>query len=137
MLGSRYRRLALATALATTTSGCTSPFAVDCTTQAVPSFSITVVDESSLDPIGAGSTLSWTGAATGSSSIDATNTGHNSFALDGPFEVAGSFQLRVTHAGYADWTRAVRISRDECHVRTGRVTAQMVPADTALSAARR
>ena len=134
MMRSGYWRLVVAIALAAPIGACTSPIGIACTEQPVPSFVVTVVDATSLDPIGAGSTLSWTGAATGTSSIAATDTAHNGDALSGAYEVAGSFQLRVTHAGYADWTRAVRISRDQCHVITGNVTAQMQRVAATLSA---
>lgn len=44
-------------------------------------------------------------------------------------ERAGVYVVTVKKAGYRDWTRAdVAVERDECHVRTALVRAELAPA---------
>jgi hypothetical protein len=121
---SRWHSL-VAIALALFVTGCSAMTDIECTDEARGSFAVVVRDSLTAAPISAGSTLSWTGASTGASSIAAGDTARNGGALSGPFEVPGRFQLRVTHAGYRDWTTTIQVPHDRCHVHGVSVTALM------------
>lgn len=47
--------------------------------------------------------------------------------LGGVYERSGRYEVVITHPGYQMWTRkGVRVSKDTCHVRTVRLTAQLI-----------
>ena len=49
--------------------------------------------------------------------------------LGGANEHAGLFTVTVTKSGYRDWTKSdVRVTADECHVNTTKLTALLQPA---------
>lgn len=53
-------------------------------------------------------------------------TAHTSESLQAAPERPGTYEIVVHHEGFQDWhTRGVRVTADECHVRTIRVVASM------------
>jgi len=57
---------------------------------------------------------------------------HPFAAYDGPYslarERAGTYTVTVEQQGYRLWSRpGVRVTRDECHVRTVSITARLQP----------
>jgi hypothetical protein len=93
-------------------------FGVACETIALPGIQVTVRD-------------SVTGAAISDARVIArlgTAADTARFPLDGvyplAYEKAGTFEVLVQHAAYRTWVRTnVRVTEDECHVKTVPVTA--------------
>jgi hypothetical protein len=121
-LSRRIRRLAGVGAVVLGLAGCESPTEpVVCTAIAVQAITLTVVD-----------------GASGQRICDATVTAvEGSFSevlppfpgsatectYSGPTERAGTYEVRVSRAGYLPATTSnVRVSRDECHVIPVRLT---------------
>lgn len=51
-------------------------------------------------------------------------TPQDSLFREGPDERAGTYDLTISHPGYATWTRSnIVVSRDACHVRTVQILA--------------
>ena len=113
------RALVLAAVVAI--AGCSSEpdGPIVCTAIAVPALAVTVVD-----------------AATGARVCDADVVAvegafrealmgfgdASSCTYSGPFERPGAYTVQVTRAGYQPATASARVTADECHVQTQRVT---------------
>lgn len=102
---------------------------VVCTTEIRPAVSLTVMD--SLTGLGGPmSALTITirdGVARDSVFVSTLAAGIAPFSLGLAYERKGTYQLDVTAAGYAPWSRAgVSVTGDLCHVTTVVVTARLV-----------
>jgi hypothetical protein len=50
----------------------------------------------------------------------------NAPTVSAAYERAGTYIVQVRHAGYREWERRnVHVTRDECHVRTVRLRAEL------------
>lgn len=69
------------------------------------------------------------GAYADSSAMPANRPDLDALPLWGAGERAGLYAITVRKPGFADWKKAgVRVTRDECHVNTRELTAQLVRA---------
>lgn len=110
--------------------GCDNPFASDvCTLGASAAVEVRVEDAISGQPLAAGSTLLLReGAFVDSVAIPLDATGFDDRPLVTPnsIERAGTYEVIVRRAGYAEWARAdVVVTAGRCNVRTVRLTAQL------------
>ena len=98
---------------------------VACTTEARPAISVDVRD-------------STTGARIGRNAIVVArqgtfvDTAFSTSVFDGPHGLAhertGTYTVTVDQQGYRQWSRAlVRVTKDECHVRTVELVARLQP----------
>lgn len=98
-----------------------------CTTEAVPALVVEVRDAvtgapAAADAIGRAEDGDFNAVLVGSDrGVDALN-------LYGAFERAGTYRITVQKSGYAAWQKVgVDVSRDECHVRTVHLRADLQP----------
>ena len=117
------RTLLVPLALAATLHvGCVEPGGVDCTSIAIPSVSVAVVDEAGVAVPDADVTY------TGGSFVDAPcNEGPDGTWSCG-FEVPGEIMIRAVADGFAPVEQEVFVDSDECHVITETVTVTLTPA---------
>ena len=92
-----------------------------CTTEARPSVLLTVVDPQRAPLAGATATFQVNGGSAQTQLCDANGL----CAL--AFELAGEFSISASKAGYLPATGTLRVSRDECHVITARLTLTLRP----------
>lgn len=95
-----------------------------CTLQAVPAVSVEVLDSARNVPVGRGAQII---ARDGAFADTVSFT-----AYDGPYglapERAGTYTVTVQQQGYLLWSvSGIRVSRDECHVRTATLRARLQP----------
>lgn len=114
-------------AAATTLLGCSVFDPLDCTTEARPAITVAVLDSVTNEPVGEGGTITATNGTTVYSAVT-----HDDYP--GPYQLAhekaGQFTVAVEMSGYARWSRDdVRVTRDECHVRTVSLTALLQPSE--------
>lgn len=95
-----------------------------CTKQFVYGLTVTVVDQSTSNPIAAAATMT---LRDGSYEEVVTDSWDGS-TLSGAGERPGTYTITIEHPAYTTWTRAgVTISADECHVIPVALTAELVP----------
>lgn len=115
----RFVRTGAVVAAIAGTAGCgifTGPVA--CTDILVPGIAVDVRDSQSNAQITDGLRV----IARDGAFADTAENGHLAVA----FERAGTYTVTVEKDGYQTWLRSgVRVSRDECHVRTVALTAQL------------
>lgn len=104
---------------------------VVCTMEARPALHVVAHDARTGTPLNGGYTVV---ARTGSL-VDSVTVPENAPHWDPAWgaslahEQAGRYEVTVRRAGYAEWKRSgIEVERDECHVRTVRVDAQLQPA---------
>jgi len=109
----RARGTSAAFVLLLLTSGCKSPLDVVCTAQFVYGVTVTVLDESSGEPIANGATLT----IRDSGYVEVVTDSFDGRTLSGAGERPGRYTLTVERAGYGAWVRdGVVVLRGECHV---------------------
>jgi hypothetical protein len=106
----------------TTACGGGSGDGLACTTEARPSVLLTVVDPQNAPLAGAVATFQVNGGPAQTQACDANGL----CAL--AFELAGDFSISASRTGYLPATGTLRVSRDECHVITARLTLTLRPA---------
>ncbi|MGB1658208.1 MAG: carboxypeptidase-like regulatory domain-containing protein [Longimicrobiales bacterium] len=95
-----------------------------CTKQFVYGLTVTVVDQSTSNPIAAAATMT---LRDGSYEEVVTDSWDGS-TLSGAGERPGTYTITIDHPGYETWTRVgVEISADECHVIPVTLTAELTP----------
>lgn len=98
-----------------------------CTTEAVPALVVEVRDAITGAPAAANAVGQ---AEDGDFKADliGADRGADALSLYGPFERAGTYRITVEKPGYATWQEVgVEVSRDECHVRTVHLRADLQP----------
>jgi hypothetical protein len=107
-------------------AGTTSPTA--CTLEARPGIAVHVRDASTSEWAASGARLITTSSAgiADTTSLPAGRADLDSLALSDAYEQAGTFSVKVEKDGYEPWVRTdVRVTKDECHVRTATLTAAL------------
>jgi len=105
--------------------GCNPFTGTVCTTEARAAIVVDVRDSSTDAPAGRGARVIASDGAF-------ADTAHTSADFDGPYglahERAGTYTVTVEQEGYRDWSQdGIRVTRDECHVRTVDITARLQP----------
>ena len=100
------------------------PGGYSCTTQAVPGIMVQVLDSLTGAPAGRNARI----IARAGTVADTANFTE----FDGPyplaFERSGTYAVTVEQQGYRLWSRTgIRVTKDECHVRTVSLTARLQP----------
>jgi hypothetical protein len=93
-----------------------------CTAEARPSVLLTVVDPQNAPLAGVTASFQVNGGSAQSQACDANGL----CAL--AFELAGEFSISASKAGYLPASGTLRVSRDDCHVITARLTLTLRPA---------
>ncbi len=119
------RRLALFLLVSTLATSACNLVPGACTLQGLPAVSVDVRDSVT-------NALAGRGAAIIARDGVFADTAEYPFAYDGPYslarERAGTYTVTVEQQGYRLWSRpGVRVTRDECHVRTVSITARLQP----------
>jgi hypothetical protein len=119
-------------------SGCDILNPIDCTAILVPGIVIAVVDASTSRPLrGPVRVIARDGSFADTAQVqfvlppeaDPDTTYHGPFAL--VYERAGTYDVSVHAIGYREWTDAgIRVTRDQCHVRTKQLEAALQGIDT-------
>ena len=108
-------------------AGCYQSGAVEpilCTAQFVFGLTVTVVDQSTGDPIADEATMT---LRAGSYEEIVTDSWDGS-TLSGAGERPGTYTITIEHPGYTTWTRTgIEITADDCHVIPVLITAELVP----------
>lgn len=117
-------RSALIVMAAAVTTGCSQLAGPVCTGEARPALAVDVRDSTTGAPAGRGARIIAT-TGTLADTLDAARTAH-----DGPYtlahERAGIYTVTVEQEGYRTWSGGgIRVTRDECHVRTVSVVARL------------
>lgn len=98
-------------------TGCDLVTDTACTSIMVPALMVDVVDSTTNAPAGSGARI----IATDGAYAD-TTTGGGALAGERP----GLYTVTVEQEGYRTWSRSgIRVTRDECHVRTERIVARL------------
>lgn len=98
-----------------------------CTTEAVPTMVVEVRDAETGAPAAAGA-HGYAEEAAFKADLIGPDAGADALHLYGPFERAGTYRVTVMKAGYVTWQQeGVQVSRDECHVRTVHLRADLQP----------
>jgi hypothetical protein len=111
----------LIVAAAALSVGCDSLTGTVCTDEARAAISVEALDSITRAPVGVGARIIASDGAVADTVITVEGFG-------GPYglahERAGSYTVTVEQAGHSPWSRSdVRVSRDDCHVRTVPLTA--------------
>ena len=108
--------------LAALAAACELPFGTDCTTDFRPALEIHVVDAATETPVEGA--LVWVREGAFNDTLEVVgNTAY------GPGERPGTYEVRVEHVDYEPFAETgIRVTEDECHVRTREVTARLQPA---------
>ena len=122
---SNHFRNVLIVAGAALSPGCNSLTGNVCTDEARAAISVEALDSITNAPVGADARIIASDGAFADTVITVED-------FDGPYglahERAGSYTVTVEQEGYAPWSRSdVQVTRDECHVRTVRLTALLQP----------
>lgn len=122
---SNHFRNVLIVAGAALSLGCNSLTGTVCTDEARAAISVEALDSITNAPVEAGARIIASNGAFADTVITVED-------FDGPYglahERAGSYTVTVEQEGYAPWSRSdVQVTRDECHVRTVRLTALLRP----------
>lgn len=126
----RIRSAALAVLTPLLTACLDNPFGVTCTTEAVPALHVVVSDARTGAFVSGGYTVvARAGAFADSVSVPEDGGWWDpARGVSLAHERAGRYEVAVRKAGYAEWGRnGVRVTRDECHVRTVRLEARLEP----------
>ena len=102
---------------------CEFPWGVACSAEARAAVSVDVRDSVTGEPAGRGARIVARDGAY-------ADTARIASEYDGPYglarERAGTYAVTVEQAGYRPWSRGgVRVTRDECHVRTAVLAARL------------
>lgn len=118
---SNHVRNILIVAGAALSIGCNSLTSTVCTDEARAAISVEALDSVTNASVGAGARIIASDGAFADTVITVENFG-GSYGL--AHEREGSYTVTVEQEGYAPWSRSdVEVTRDECHVRTVRLTA--------------
>jgi hypothetical protein len=102
----------------------------DCTAILLPGIRVTIVDGTTGNPFAGDVTVTVTdGSYTETDSPPPLPAGPRVSSLAG--ERPGTYRVEVLAPGYVTWVRTnVRVTRDDCHVRTVDLTAELEPSGT-------
>ncbi|HEU6450084.1 MAG TPA: carboxypeptidase-like regulatory domain-containing protein [Gemmatimonadaceae bacterium] len=101
--------------------GCNSLTSTVCTNEARPAISVEALDSTTNASVRAGARIIASDGAFADTVITVEDFG-GAYGL--AHEREGSYAVTVEQEGYAPWSRSdVEVTRDECHVRTVRLTA--------------
>ncbi len=100
-----------------------------CTASIEPAVTVTVFDARTGLPAAEGATATLTDGAFTETMQPSTFDGNGTLTgLQGASERAGTYTVRVTKPGYTAFERSgVAVTRNECHVNTVRLRADLVP----------
>ena len=109
---------------------------MSCTASVEPAMVVSVEDSLDGSPVAAEATALAVDGAFGEA---LRPHGHNTVgeltSLAGPDERAGTYMVTVDKTGYAEWRQTdIRVTADECHVRTVNLTARLQRASGAALA---
>lgn len=114
---------AAGTALATLLGCSEAAIGVNCTDEARPGLVVTVRDSVTTATLSGAQVVARTATTADTSRGDLPN---GAYAL--AYETPGTYEVTVEKAGYRLWMRGnVRVTRDECHVKTVSLTALLQP----------
>jgi hypothetical protein len=122
----RATALLLITAVSSAGVGCGADYGTGrvCTAVAVPALDVTVLDGATGQRVCDATVVAAEGSFSGT--LDPF-PGTGTCSYSGPYERAGVYEVRVTKQGYQPAVeRNVRVTSDECHVLTRRVTVTLV-----------
>lgn len=96
-----------------------------CTADVKPSIVVEVRDAATGAAAAAGA-LGYAEEGSFRAELSGADGGPDALELSGPFERAGTYRVTVQKEGYLAWAQeAVRVGRDECHVHTVRLRADL------------
>jgi hypothetical protein len=102
----------------------------DCTAIVVPGLVVDVVDRAPQEPVGDALVVAREGSFVDSARTQVIAEGEATVVLPAMLaaERAGRYTVDVQGTGYSGWRRInVRVTRDDCHVRTVQLRAELTP----------